>query len=95
MLVSPPRTWRTFLVEHYRPGSSIDSLNRASESVRDAASALAREGRPVRFLRSSIIPSEEGFLSFFEAASEDEVRHAYDRAGQPFERISATIEADA
>ena len=58
--------------------------------VRDAAVELEREGRPVRYLRSAVVPADESLLCLLEAAGEELVREAYARAGI-FERISAVI----
>lgn len=85
----------TYLVEHYRPGVTVEALRGAAALVRDATAALEREGRDVRYLRSTIVPSDEAFLSLFEAGSERVIREAYARAGIPFERISRTIAEDA
>ena len=81
----------TFLVEHYRPGLTADELGACAARVRDATSALEREGKPVRYLRGTIVPTDESLLCVFEAASEQLVREAYARAGIPFERITAVI----
>jgi hypothetical protein len=83
----------TFLVEHYRPGLTVDELGAWATRVRDAASELEREGKPVRYLRATIVPTDESLLCVFEAASEQLVREAYARADIPFERITAVIPA--
>ena len=49
---------------------------------------------PLRYVRSTIIPSDESCLFFVEAASERLVRDAYVRAGVDFERISTAIPVD-
>ncbi len=63
--------------------------------VRETVAGLEREGEPVRFVRSTIVPRDESFLCVLEAASEHAIRGAYARAGIPFERISAAIAEDA
>jgi hypothetical protein len=82
----------TYLVEHYRPGLQLEELDHAVARVRDAVSDLEGEGKPVRFLRSTIVPTDESFLCVIEAASEQLVREAYARGGIPFERISNAID---
>ena len=86
---------QTFLVEHYRPGLNAEELGRCVGRVRDAVSDLQGEGKPLRFLRSTIIPRDESFLCVLEAASEQLIRTAYARAGIPFERISTAITDEA
>ena len=86
----------TYLVEHYQPGRTVDELRQWALRVRDAAVGLEREGRPVRYLRSAIVPADESLLCVLEAAGEGLVRETYARAGISFERLSAVIsEGDA
>jgi Protein of unknown function (DUF4242) len=84
-------TWaaaRTYLVECYRPSSTAADLERVASRVREAVDRLEHEGRLVRFRHSTIVATDESFLCVIEAASEDVVRMAYDRASVSFERIS-------
>ena len=84
-------TWaeaRTYLVEYYRPSSTAVDLERVASRVREAVDQLEREGRLVRFRHSTIVATDESFLCVIEAASEDVVRMAYDRASVTLERIS-------
>jgi len=86
---------QTFLVEHYRPGLDAEGLGHWVGRVRDAISDLESEGKPVSFLRSTIVPRDESFLCVLEADSEQLIRAAYARAGIPFERISSAITEEA
>ena len=86
---------QAFLVEHYRPGLDADELGRWVGRVREAISELESEGKPLRFLRSTIVPRDESFLCVLEAESEQLIRAAYARAGIPFERISSAITEEA
>jgi hypothetical protein len=81
----------TYLVEHYRPGLSAEELGAWAARVRDTANEMEREGKAVRYLRATIVPTDESLLCVLEAASEDLVREAYARAEIPFERITAVI----
>jgi hypothetical protein len=81
----------TYLVEHYRPGLTVEELRHTAARVRTAAGAMEHEGTAVRYLRTAIVPTDEAFLSVFEAESEEDVRRAYTRAGVVFERISLVI----
>jgi uncharacterized protein DUF4242 len=84
----------TFLVEHYRPGISVANLKSFAARVRDAAAAMERDGKPVWYVRSTIVPRDESSLCVFEAASEELVREVYERAGVAFERISTAISVE-
>jgi hypothetical protein len=84
-------TWETFLVEHYRPGASLDDLTCAVRDVRLAAAEMARRSRPVRCVHCTIVPSDEALLALFEATTEELVRELYASAGIPFERITGAV----
>jgi Protein of unknown function (DUF4242) len=80
-----------YLVEHYRPGQSVDDLHRSLARVREAVTEMAREGKEIRYLSSTLVPDDESYLSVLHAESEELVREAYARAATPFERISRAI----
>ncbi len=83
---------QTFLVEHYRPGEDAAMLERAVAAVRAGARAIADEGGSLRYVRSTLVPGDEAFISVFEAESEQLVRDAYIRACVAFDRISHAVE---
>ena len=80
-----------YLVEHYSPGLTVAGLASRAARVREIADAMGDEGRPVHYLRSTIVPADEALLCVLEADSEELVREVYARAGVPFERLSAAI----
>jgi hypothetical protein len=82
---------QTYLVEHYRPGLTVDGLKQWAARVRDAAVEMERQGKSVHYLRSTIVPADESLLCVLEAASEQLVRETYTRAGIPFERLSTVV----
>ena len=84
-------SWATYLIEGYRPGMPVEALTRAARRLRATAEQMAREGKPLRYVRSTIVPEDESCLFFIEAASESLIRDAYARAGVHFERISTAI----
>jgi hypothetical protein len=63
-------------------------LEAYAAQVHAAAAALRQEGKPVRNLRSTILPEDESLLCLLEADSEQLVRDVYTRASLPFDRIS-------
>jgi hypothetical protein len=81
----------TYLVEHYEPGLTVDVFKQWAGRVRDAAVAMEREGKPLRYLRSTIVPTDESLLCVLEADTEELVRETYARAGLTFERVSTVI----
>src|SRR5262245_10174646 len=84
-----------YLVEHYAPGSGVEQLTSAVRRVRVSIEELSEQGRPIRLLRSTIVPNDESFLCVVEAGSEELVREAYGHAGVRLERISAAISVGA
>ena len=86
--------WDTYLVEHYRPGTSAEGLRRTARKVQRSAADLARRGGEVRYLRSTIVPGDEAVMAVFEATSEDLVREACAGAGIDVARISHAIQPD-
>jgi hypothetical protein len=82
----------TYLVEHYWPGLDRMILWRAVVAIRRAAWLHELERGTVRYVRSSIVPRDEAFVSVFEAESEQSVRETYASAGFVFERISRAIQ---
>jgi hypothetical protein len=82
----------TFLVEHYRPGLDPEGLALAAAAVRDGAGTVEHGGGALRYVRSTLVPEDEAFISIFEADSEELVRTAYARARLSFDRISRAID---
>jgi Protein of unknown function (DUF4242) len=82
---------QTYLVEHYRPGFTVEALQQCATRIRVAADEMGREGKPVRYVRSTIVPADESLLCLLEAATEELVHETYARAGIPFDRISPAI----
>lgn len=70
---------------------SVEALRRGAERLRATAKQMAREGEPVRYVRSTIVPRDESCLFLLEAASESLVREAYARARVQFERMSIAL----
>jgi len=82
---------QTYLVEHYGPGFPVDALREWATRVRETAGEMERDGKAVRYLRSTIVPADESLLCVLEAGCEELVRETFARAGVPFERLSTAI----
>ena len=81
-----------YLVESYIPRSRAREARAAGRDARRAAEELAREGTPVRYVRTTLLPDDETCFHIFEAASEEAVGEACRRAGIATGRIVAAIE---
>jgi hypothetical protein len=85
---------QSYLVEHYRPGFTAERLQEWAARVRATSAGMAREGEPVRYLGSTVVPDDESLLCLLEAPTDEHVRAVYARAGVPFERLTAVISDD-
>jgi hypothetical protein len=82
---------QTYLVENYHPGLGENELQGMVSRIRSAVAEMARDGKAIRHVRSTIVPADESFLCVIDASSENLVRDAYTRAGTSFERISPAL----
>jgi Nickel responsive protein SCO4226-like len=80
-----------FLVESYVPRADQAGAELGAARAREAADRLAREGVPIRFLRSIFVPEDETCFYLYEAASVEDVREAANRAALSFERVAKAI----
>lgn len=76
-----------YLVERYLPGITPEQLTAAAGAAKSTTAAMAQEGTPVQYLRSTFIPGEEKCFCLFEGPSASAVRTANDRAQLSYERI--------
>jgi len=81
-----------YLVEVYVPRSRMQDARAAGAVARAAVAQLAREGRALRYVRATYIPTDETCFHLFEAASEEIVREACRRAALDSLRIVPVVE---
>jgi hypothetical protein len=79
----------SFLVEAYMPTTA--SLSEVEARARLASVELQREGMPVRYVRSILIPGDETCLHLFQGPSVVAVREASERAGFSAQRIVEAV----
>ena len=77
-----------FLLEVYIATVVAADAEALARRARAAARVLSAEGRPVRCLRSILVPEEETCFFLFEAAEAEDVRDAAARAELPLGRVS-------
>ena len=92
MSITPDDVHRTFLVEHYRPGITVEEFREAASRMRQVSEAMATSPSPIRFLHSTLIPEDETAFCVFHASSQAAVEEAYRHAGVSFERIVDAME---
>lgn len=80
-----------FLAERYVSSANLE-LARLDAARASAASNEPAEGGPaVRYVGSTLIPSDETCFVFFEARSAAEVRRLLKRASLPYDRIVEAV----
>jgi hypothetical protein len=50
---------RTYLVERYWPGVTVEAFTAAVERVRDSTERLRQEGTVIRAISSTLVPEDE------------------------------------
>ena len=83
-----------FLVELYVSHTDPAALERNAESARRAACALTREGTPVRYLRSILVPADETCFVLLQAHSVAAAGEVARRAGLRFDRLAEAVAAE-
>jgi hypothetical protein len=75
----------------YVSRTDAPAVERGAERARLAAEQLAREGTPVRYLRSIFVPEDETCFLLYEATRAEDVEEAARRAAVPFERVAEAV----
>ncbi|PYQ17092.1 MAG: DUF4242 domain-containing protein [Acidobacteria bacterium] len=76
-----------FMVDRSLPGVTNEQLGAAQQAAIATGQKFTKQGKPVRYIRSTFIPSESRCMCLFEAASADLVRQVNQEAKIPFTRI--------
>lgn len=82
----------TYLVEHYWPGSTAEDFRAAIARLRSTSRSMARTGVRIRYLHSTMVPTDEAGFCVLSAASLELIEQLYARAGIRFDRIVAAVE---
>ncbi|MGZ2450274.1 hypothetical protein ACVIRO_003028 [Rhizobium ruizarguesonis] len=77
-----------YMVERHLPGITPDQLSAAASRAKNVTAEMTSQGKPVRYLRSTFVPSEERSFCLFDASSEQDVMEANERAEIPLVRIT-------
>ena len=82
----------SYLIESYFPRARATEIEDLTRRAMEAAEGLAREGKDVRYLRSSFLPEDEMCLLWFEAPTPALASEAGRRAQLDFDRIIESVE---
>lgn len=80
-----------YMVERHLPGITSDQLSAAAARAKSTTAQMSEEGTPIRYLRSTFVPSEEKCYCLFDGPSADMVEQANKRADIPYERVVEAI----
>lgn len=92
--MSAIETRKSYLVECYWPGISVDQLVDVLRRVHEAQSHLRGRGADVEFLGSILVPVDETVFCLFDGRESD-VRAVSKRAGVLFERVLESLRIDS
>jgi hypothetical protein len=83
----------TYLVEAYMPRSHAQEARAIGRRARATAEELSREGVPIRYVRTTLLPDDETCFHLFEAPGPAAVEEVNRRAALGCARIVGAIEA--
>lgn len=81
-----------FMVDRDLPGVSLDALGQAQRKAIETAQAFQREGRDVRYIRSTFVPGEAHCMCLFEAPTARDVSELNDKAQIPYTRVTEALD---
>jgi hypothetical protein len=76
-----------YLVERHLPGITMDQLAAAQKAAIETGRRLSDAGKPVRYIRSTFVPSEARCMCLFEASNPQVVKQLNDEAKIPYTRV--------
>ena len=76
-----------YMVERYLPGITPEQLMAAAARAKSVSAEMTQQGKPIRYLRSTYLPSEQKSFCLFDAPSPERVKEANERAQLPLQRI--------
>jgi hypothetical protein len=81
-----------FLAELYLPETGAKARRSVIRKAERAAASLARDGAPIRLVRSVVVPQDEMCLFLFEADSTETVCRVGKAGGIAFDRVVEAVD---
>ena len=81
-----------YMVERDLPGITLEQLGGAQKAAIDTSQKFTREGKPVRYIRSTYVPGEARVMCLFEAPNAQRVKEVNEAAQIPFNRIVEALD---
>jgi len=76
-----------YMVDRNLPGITMDQLAAAQKAAIETGKKMTAAGKPVRYIRSTFVPSEAHCMCLFEANSPEAVKELNDQAKIPYTRV--------
>jgi hypothetical protein len=84
-----------YLVERKQPEISIEQLAATQRAAVEMSQRFTAEGKPARYIRTTLVPSESRCMTLFEAPNAKIVQEVNEAAQIPFDRIIEALELTA
>jgi Protein of unknown function (DUF4242) len=84
-----------YLVERKQPETSIEQLAATQRAAIEMSQRFTAEGKPARYIRTMLVPSESRCFTLFEAPNAKVVQELNEVAQIPFDRIIEALELAA
>jgi muconolactone delta-isomerase len=81
-----------YMVERSQPGIKMDQLAAAQKAAIATSQDMTREGKNVRYIRSTFVPGDARCMCLFEASSEKDVEEVNRKANIPFTKITEAMD---
>ena len=81
-----------YLVERKQPETSMEQLAATQRAAIEMSQRFTAEGKPARYIRTTLVPSESRCLTLFEAPNAKVVQEVNEAAQIPFDRIIEALE---
>ncbi|MBW3658455.1 MAG: DUF4242 domain-containing protein [Actinobacteria bacterium] len=81
-----------YMVDRDLPGISMEQLADAQRRAIDWSQRYQREGRDIRYIRSTFVPGEAHCMCLFEASGPEVVSELNDDAEIPYTRVTEALD---
>lgn len=81
-----------YMVNRDLPGITMDQLGAAQKSAIETSQQFTADGKPVRYIRSTFVPSDSSCMCLFEAADSELVKQVNEAANIPFTGIVEALD---
>jgi hypothetical protein len=81
-----------YMADRDLPGITLEQLAAMQKAAIETSQRYSAAGQPVRYIRSTWVPSEAHVMCLFEAANAELVRSVNEAAGIPFRRIVQAVD---